>query len=272
MRIVKKINFISAKEIKQFKKIESLFNKIKQDEKCNIPIKFIKNISKFNYYIVIEFINIIKDKINHNKIFDEKYSIIDYNTLRTEQKKLEEYIQEKEKKFPEYFKKLGTLNEVTGCFLVATLKRNVRSIRNMNLKNSDCSITIKLNINNLPYEIEKICNHYSEYKSDHVQKDYEEFNKFMNLGCEKNDLESQKTSVFPELSDNNDDLNYKISNYINTQYTGTTIENAAENNLNNIYDIDFLNNMLHSAEESENYEFCFKIKQRIDFLNSLYLL
>ena len=50
--------------------------------------------------------------------------------------------------------------------------------------------------------------------------------------------------------------------------SATTIQYAAENNIKTIQNIEFLMCMLGSAEETENYELCVKIRDRIYELKS----
>lgn len=276
MRLIKKVSFNRVKELPQFKKLENSFNK-QRSKSINSPIASIKDISRLNFYFIIEYINIIRDKINYSKIFtnnkEENYTELNFNVLLEEQEKLKKYINDKKKNTPDYFNKLGILNEVVGCFIVGTIKKNIKSLEKLDIGNKDNCVIVKLDVNDLPKEFEQICIDFSKTKHNAIEQEHEEFEKFMKISNEEqnNIIEDiinnmQYPPVVFDLSDENEDVfmnNFAISGPL----TATTIEHAAENSIDNIKDISFLNGMLSSALETENYELCAKIRDRIVFLS-----
>lgn len=263
MKLVRKIKFKRAKEISIFKKIESNFLKVK-DENCKNPnsIKSAQDISKLHFYLVLEYINLIDEKIDYDKIFPDNplgnNTLIDFNNLVEEQEKLKSYIQKSQQKGPSYFKNIGILNEVIGCYMLATPYKHLKKIKNLDFKNktNDSFIAVKFDFKKLPGEFEKICIGYAKNKSSFLRKEKEEFQNFLNLSNEEQD------SILDEMMENIQSpyLDFDTSKQVSS---ATTIQFAAENSINQIYNIDFLLSMLASAEESENYELCIKIRDRI---------
>lgn len=276
MRLIKKVTFNRIKELPQFKKLENSFTK-QRNKSNNSPINNIKDISRLSFYFILEYINIIRDKINYKKIFidnkESNYTEVDFNILMEEQDKLKKYIKDKNKNTPEYFKKLGILNEVVGCFIVGTIKKNIKSIEKLDMGNKDNSVFIKLDIKNLPKEFEQICIDFSKTKHNCIEQEHEEFEKFMKLSNDEQDniIEDilhniqYPSIVFLDFAEEGEDT--FINNFdLSGPLTATTIEHAAENSIDNIKDINFLNSMLTSALETENYELCIKIRDRLFFL------
>lgn len=276
MRLVKKIKFKRAQQISQFKKIECSFNKIKSETSENPSnIRYHKDISTLNFYLVVEYVNLINEKIDYNRIFPENplghNSIIDYNNLLEEQEKLKEHIDKNKDKGPDYFKKMGILNEIVGCYFIATTKKNVRSIKKIDFNNKDISIVLRFDTDTLPKEFKKLCEDYAKNKFTSLEKEDDDFQKFMNLNPEEqeNILDNLLYNVqFPPIimyDDISEDDVFYNSDSSNTYSlsTATTIEFAAENNLSKFTDIEFLKGMLTAAVEKENYELCAKIRDRL---------
>jgi hypothetical protein len=263
MKLVRKIKFKRAKEISLFKKLEASFIKVK-DENCKNPnsVKSVSDISKLNFYLVLEYINLIDEKIDYDKIFPDnpigKNTVIDFNNLVEEQEKLKSYIQKSQQKGPSYFKNIGILNEVMGCYMLATPHKHLKKIKNLDFKNksNEDFIMVKFDLKKLPFEFEKICLGYAKNQSSFLKKEKEEFQNFINLSTEEQD------NILDEMMGNIQSpyLDFDISKQVSS---ATTIQFAAENSINQIYNIDFLLSMLASAEESENYELCIKIRDRI---------
>lgn len=268
MKLVRKIKFKRAKEISLFGKIESIFSKSK-DEDCKNPnsIKSASDISKLHFYLVLEYINLIDEKIDYDKIFPDnsigKNTLIDFNNLIEEQEKLKLHIQKSQKKGPSYFKNIGILNEVNGCYMLASPHKHLKKIKNLDLKNKiqESFIVAKFDFKKLPNEFEKICLNFGKNKSSFLEKEKEEFQKFLNLS------NTEQDSIIDEILDSiqNPAIDFEIPNQSSS---ATTIQFAAENSINKIYNMDFLNLMLSSAEETENYELCIKIRDRIELLKT----
>lgn len=280
MRLIKKIKFKRAKEIALFKKAESIFQDSK-DENCKSPksISFYSDISGLNFFLVLDYINLINEKINYNKIFPKnpigENTIIDFNNLVEEQRSLKKYIEEKQHRGPEFFKKLGFLNEVVGCYLIATTHKNFKKIKNFNFKNKTSKDYICCRFDyrgRLPKEFEKMCHDFSKENKKSFEKERDEFKVFLSLSEEEQDniLDNMLNEIqFPEkefIENDNDDTN--SNSFISHGLaTATTIQFAAEQSIDKIFSKDFLSNMLFSAEEKEDYELCAKIRDRIFFLN-----
>lgn len=274
MRLIKKIKFSRIKEIPQFKKIENSFTKLKEKE-VDITLSTIKDISGLNFYFVIEYINIIHNKVNYDKIFPKNkksgHSDVDYNNLMEEQDKLKKYINNKHLKVPEFFKKIGILNDVIGCFIIATIKKNVKSVKKLDFNKKEQNIIIKLDFNSLPKEFEQICLEFYKAEQSIIEKEYEEFDKFLNLSNEEQDIfihDILQNIQFPtNISFDPNELEMyneaKINNFYNKPHSAATIESAAENHINQITDKEFLKGMLNAALLKEDYELCVKIRDRL---------
>lgn len=278
MRLIKKINFKRAKELSQFKKIKMIFEKIKEEAIDTNKIKNIKDLKRLHYYLVIEYVNLVNEKINYNKIFPnngkERSVTVDYNILLNEQEKLKKYIANKKDTEPEYFKKLGFINEVTHCYLIATPKKNALAINKADLNKTDLFITIKLNFKYLPEEFKQLCNSYAKEKCDALEKERIEYDKFMRLDADEKDVKIQDIllQINPSTSLDYYDHNKKdvaINSYVDLPHnSGQTMDIAIENNLNKIWNISFLTIIMEGAIKKENYELCAKIRDRISLLES----
>jgi hypothetical protein len=273
MKLIKKITFKRVMQLPQYKKVLSIFDKFKEDtniDKHN-SIKRTKDASKLNYFFVIEYENIFKKKFNFKNIFDKnskKNNSIDLDKLIEEKEKIEKYIQEKKVNEPSCFKKLGLLNEVVGCYLVGTNKKSVNHIRDLDFKNRNNLILIKLDYKNLPKEIDDLCTEFHKKTQDQLKKEKEEFEKFSKLNTEEQDkyinniLENITPPPFLIIDNFNTDYSYfKSSGF--TFYDG-----LSEKNIQNINNIEFLEALKLSAEEKEQYEFCAKIRDRLDEIKS----
>lgn len=280
MRLIKKIIFDRVKEIPQFKRIKSNFEKIQNKEIKGIGT--VKEIGRLNFYYIIEYVNILQDRIDYNKIFPEstegKLSSIDYSILKEEQNRLKKIIDDNQNSFPEYFKKLGTIKEITGCYLIATHKRDA-SIRNLDFSKKDICISIKMDHKkSLPKEFEQMCSDYSKDKKDELEKEHKEFLKFIKLSNDEqnfnaNDflflinIQNPPAPFSDDISYPEEELNLFLMDPISTQ-TGITLESVAENQIDRFDDIKLLDDMLESALERENYELCAKIRDRINLLKA----
>lgn len=277
MRLVKKIKFKRAKELKQFKKIEEEFKHIKTIGSINDSLHSVDDLSKLHFYFILDYVNLISEKIDYDKIFPKntvgKNVLIDYNILMDEQEKLKKYIAEKQKRGPEFFKKLGILNEVVNCWLIVTTKSNTRSIHKVDLNKKGHVISIKLNHKNLPEEFEQLCVEFAKSRQHNLDKEHQDFKDFMEMNSEEQDnmiqdmLHNVQYPPIIFMEDINEDGSCEpLVN--NVQNSGLTIINAAESSINKITDIEILSVMLESALEEENYELCAKIRDRIQDLKS----
>ena len=269
MKLIKKITFKRVMQLPQYKKVLSIFDKFKEDtniDKHN-SIKRTKDPSKLNYFFVIEYENIFKKKFNFKNIFDKnskKNNSIDLDKLIEEKEKIEKYIQEKKVNEPSCFKKLGLLNEVVGCYLVGTNKKSVNHIRDLDFKNKNNLILIKLDYKNLPKEIDDLCNEFHKKTQDQLKKEKEEFEKFSKLNAEEQDnfINNILDNINPPSLITIDNLNVDYSFFSNSGFT--FYDGLSEKNIQIINNIEFLEALKLNAEEKEQYEFCAKIRDRLD--------
>jgi hypothetical protein len=260
-------------QLPQYKKVLSIFDKFKEDtniDKHN-SIKRTKDPSKLNYFFAIEYENIFKKKFNFKNIFDKnskKNNSIDLDKLIEEKEKIEKYIQEKKVNEPSCFKKLGLLNEVVGCYLVGTNKKSVNHIRDLDFKNKNNLILIKLDYKNLPKEIDDLCNEFHKKTQDQLKKEKEEFEKFSKLNAEEQDnfINNILDNINPPSLITIDNLNVDYSFFSNSGFT--FYDGLSEKNIQIINNIEFLEALKLNAEEKEQYEFCAKIRDRLDEIKS----
>lgn len=264
MKIIKKITFRRAKSLtEEFKLVEEKFLELNNGGKEGIArIDFV---SKLNYFIVIEYIN-MADKINYEKIFPNDDFIVDIEGLLNEQDKVIQHINQRKEDYPEIFHKLGLIHEVTGCFLIATRKVSINNVSTKNTKN-----TISIRIKNLflPKEVSKMCNEYHDVKLDITKKEQEEFYRFNKLSFEEQDiilnniLQNANTGsvefFYSSESDNKKDEPL-------SGYNSVKMEDSFSQNIERITSVDFLKSLLTKALDKENYEFCAKIRDRLTFL------
>ena len=269
MKIINRITFRRAKSLsEEFKLIQEKFSEIKNNGGKE-GVARIDSISELNYFIVIEYIN-MADKINYEKIFPNDDFIVDIEGLLNEQDKVIQHINKRREGYPEIFHKLGLIHEVTGCFLIATRKTNINNVSTKNTKNT---ISIRMRNLFLPKEINKMCNEYHDIKSDIIEKEQEDFNRFNKLSFEEHDIillnilqnaNSGSVDFFHSSELNkNEDSEESVSGYTNVKMDDIFIQN-----IERITSIDFLKSLLNKALNKENYEFCAKIRDRLTFLET----
>ncbi len=262
MKIVRKIKFKRAKELSGFKKIENKFLIWKNDS------TLIKNISDLNFFLVLDFVSYLEEKLDLNKIFTQSSSknnnfIVDFDAFIREQQKLKNHINKTRNKNPDFFQKIDFLNEVKGCYLVASTIKNLKQIELLNLssKNNSNSIFVKLDFKKRPIEFEKMCIAFNKKQASFFEKENLELENFIKFDITDQNLDIQKSL---NIISNN------ICDMINQSFgsSSNTIQIAAENKISEIQNLDFLKSMLSYAEDTENYELCIKIRDRILELQS----
>jgi hypothetical protein len=275
MKLIKKITFKRVMQLSQYKKVLSIFDKFKEDpniDKHN-SIKRTKDASKLNYFFVLEHENIFKNKLNLNNFIEKKSGkndVINIEKLIDEKNKIEEYINNKKQKEPSFFHKLGPINQVLGCYLIGTNKKNINHIKDLDLKNRNNLILIKLDFKNLPKEFEELCNDYFIKTQEKLKKEKEEFEKFSKMNENEQDdfinniLNNMNSPSFLIIDGFNLNLNNKLVSYGFTFYDG-----LSEQNIQNINNIEFLEALKQNAEEKEQYEFCAKIRDRLNEIKGL---
>jgi ABC-type antimicrobial peptide transport system permease subunit len=257
MRIAKKIDFERAKKIDLFLLLKQKVNKMKQN-KPNSSIAQVNDIYSLNYYLIIECKDISKD-LGFDK--NKKPNEIFFNNEENNKKFLK-HLKIKNSQ-PFYFKKLGLLNEITGCYLVATTKKEKE---NISIYNSINTVSCKFDFDNLPSDFEDICNEYEVYNINNNISVNPYLNDIFNISTLERDkiLENILKSVsFIEIPKNIYSPYESKVNDLDVKYFKNNIEDLIESKINNISDIDFLEKVMDSAIESDNFELCAKIRDRI---------
>lgn len=270
MRLFKKLAYRRAREFPQFEKISQKFNEIKSAN-AKYGIAREDSVSKLTFYVVVEYSNVV-DRINYSKIFCEN-GTVNYDALVSEQKKLCEHIIRRNCGYPELFKSLGPVNEVIGCYLVATRKKNVNVLTTKNTPNT---ISVKIPNDALPKEIESICAEYKNIRNTSLSKEKSDFENFIRLRFEQQDGILQSVLFNVQLYPVVISESVLWSDSINKQQKGAEMSNSnkpiriadiASKNINNITSVEFLNTLLELSIKSESYELCARIRDRISELS-----
>lgn len=272
MKLIKKITFKRVKQIAEYKKLLSIFEKIKKDENTynKNSIKKTKDTSKLNYFIIIEYENILKKKFDINDFIDSQKGpnhIIDLNKIISEKEEIEKKMMDKKNKGPACFLKLGLNNDVKGCYIVATNKKSINQGKELDTKNNLNQIVVKLGIKNLPKEIDELCNEFYNRTQENLKKEKEELDKFSKLNKEEQD--NYIYNILENINSNPSFIYIDNINYLNFNSSGFTFfDGFSEKNLENINDVEFLEALRINAEEKEKFEFCAKIRDRIKEIKS----
>ena len=274
MRLIRKITYKRVSQLPQHKKVISIFDKFKEDPDIDRhnALKKTKDHSTLNYFIVLEFDNIIKKKINIKNVIEKdpatSKEIVNLNRLIEEKTKLEESIKERMKKEPPCFSKLGIINQVTGCYLVGANKKSVAHIRDLDLKSKNNFIIVKLDNRKLPKEIEEMCNQFYAKTQEIIKKEQDEFEKFSKMDQKEQD--DYINNILNNLGNTNtpppsiviiDNINFSNDSLKSSGFT--FFDGFSEKNIQQIENVQFLETLLANAEEKEQYEFCAKIRDRL---------
>ncbi len=287
MKIVKKVSLSKIKGIEYFDNISDLFNELSPKMLKQIGVS---NVLDLNYFFVVTYKNILKATNDLNKFFSSDGEI-KIDVLQKEHQRMYKYLTDRNKNgYPAIFNKMGLLNEVQGCYLVASNLKNVKNIDvncNIDYGEGFLSLSVKLNNDKLPKEIEHVFSEYQKKQNNKIKKefndrttDYGDINMedlFLFNPFEGNDL--KPGMLFVTLTPDHDlfitpdnaspleeDENSPFVINIGESHKNT-IENLVDTNLGKIYNMDFLSDILKTAELNENYELCAKIRDRIVLLN-----
>lgn len=253
MRLISRVKPKRASEIEQFKEIESIFNCF-LEKNINVT-KTIKDIKKLNFFFVIEYKNTFTDKTLNEVSTIVKQNDFSYSFGQTSDLK----------KDPNFFHLLGHSAEIIGCYFIAIKESSINSAKKYNLQNITSGISVKLDNDKLPSEFKKMCEKFHKIQKIKNIKKQEEIDSFIHFNENEqeeivSDILGYKQIIQEPLNDN---IVYSGGNLVNT------FELAAEQNIDNINNIEFLTNMLNSALVNENYEFCAKIRDRIYYLRMI---
>jgi hypothetical protein len=264
MRITKKITYDDVIKFNRFNKLEEKIESTKK-KNFNYPISKLE-IEEMNYFLVIE----CKD-LSEELGFGVQTNNFSFGFF-AEKDKHQSFLKHIRKKNsqPSYFKKIGLLYDITGCYVVATTKKDKRKISSYNSSNT---ISIRLNMNKLPKEIENMCNEFEVYQLQKQQRDHIDNSEI--FGMSQDDKEKIIENIvsgilfvkkpFQEMYPN-----YDLNDMYNTMNVASlNIEQVIENKLHDIYDIVFLEQVMESAIEKENFEFCAKIRDRISAIKEI---
>ena len=256
MRIAKSITYEYAKGLERFSLLKKKIDKHK-NENPESSISKIKKIEHLNYFLVID----CKD-VREELGFNEKAN--DSSFLFGTKEKNEKFISHIRKKNsqPFYFKKIGLFYNINGCYIVATTKR---SKKNISIYNSTNTISCKFELENLPIDFREMCLEYEDYNFQKEINILPNISNLFNISYDEREkiIESIISSfayikipnqpIFPE--------NDIYKNYKNL--SRNNIQDIIENKVNDIYDITFLEKVMESAIENDNFELCAKIRDRI---------
>jgi len=272
-KLTKKISFNRAKKFKEFVEIEKIYNEIKekeQKENKKRGVSKTEDLSKLTYYVIVEYYN-LSDQIDYDKIFPNDNFIVDFEALLNEQEKIMDHINIKQKHlYPKIFNKLGIINKVTGCYLIATTK----GLHSLKTKNTINNLSIKLNNDDLPCEVFSLCDDFYSTEEKNILRNEQEFERFISLSFEEQDIILQNILENISFSDNKITLseNMKIDDEKDDSWilSGKNEVNAildiTVNNIDKINSMEYLNSLLKKFERQENYEICAKLRDRISFL------
>lgn len=263
MRIAKSISYEEAKGLNRFSLLRKKINK-SIEKYPEGSISNLENIQELNYFLVID----CKD-VSNEFGFNNKNNLGPFLFGSKEKnKKFIEHIKKKNSE-PYYFKKIGLLYDITGCYLVATTK-NVT--KNITIYNSVNTVSCKLDMKNLPSLIKDMCDEYETYSVESEFKSNPYFFDIFNIPNEERDkiIENIVSSlIFTNIPVQKKYPYYKEeSSYEPDGYGSINIEDVIESKLGDIYDIPFLEQVLESAIKNENFELCSKIRDRIKLLKN----
>jgi hypothetical protein len=261
MRISKKISFEKVKKLERFlllnKKIEKSIEK-----KPEGPISKLEDISKLNYYLVIDCKDVSED-FNFNKSNNSNHILFSDEDTN---KKFIKFLNKKNLQ-PSYFKKLGLFYDLSGCYLVATTNKDKNKV---SIYNSITNVSCKIDIDNLPKDFRKMCNEYENSSLANNIRKNPYISDILDVTIEERDkiIESIVSSiVFKDVPNQKSFPEYSISeNYDTDFFGGFNLEFVIENKIEDIYDIPFLSEVMHNAIDEDNFELCAKIRDRISYL------
>jgi len=256
MRIAKSITYEYAKELERFSLLSKKIDKHKK-ENPESSISKTKKIEDLNYFLVID----CKDIYNELGFSEkESYDKFLFGTKEKNEKFIE-HIRKKNSQ-PCYFKKIGLFYDINVCYIVATTKSNKK---NISIYNSSNTVSCKFDLDNLPIDFREMCLEYEDYSFEKEISAFPNMSNIFNISYEEREkiIESIISSfayikipiqpIFPK--------NDIYKNYQNL--SRNNIQDIIESKINDIYDITFLEKVMDSAIEDDNFELCAKIRDRI---------
>jgi hypothetical protein len=256
MRIAKSITYEYAKGLERFSLLNKKIDKHKK-ENPESSISKAKKIEGLNYFLVID----CKDIYNELG-FNEKEG--DYKFLFGTKEKNEKFIEHIRKKNsqPFYFKKIGLFYDIAGCYIVATTKNNKK---NISVYNSLNTVSCKFDLENLPIDFREMCLEYEDYSFEKEIRNLPNMSNIFNISYEEREkIIESIISSFAYIQMPIQPVFPKNDIYKNHQnLSRNNIQDIIESKINDIYDITFLEKVMDSAIEDDNFELCAKIRDRI---------
>jgi hypothetical protein len=259
MRLVELITYEKANKLNRFSIIKQKIEKlIKKNPDSDIAKRGIKNLK---YFLVID----CKD-VSKKLGVDCEYN--DINFLFGTKENSEAFMGHIRKKNsqPSFFKNLGLLYDVSGCYIVATskgIKKNVSIYNTLN------SVSCKFDLDDLPKEFKKMCSNYENKDLNFDNVNMFNFSNILNIPNEERDkiIESIVSSLaFTEVPKQEIYNNVNIEEVYGSDSNRINFENIIESKLEDIYDVNFLQQVMESAIEKDNLELCAKIRDRISYI------
>lgn len=259
MRLVKSITYKRAKNINRFslikKKIEKSISKNPDSKIAS------KGIESLKYFLVIDCKDVSK-KLGVTDNFN------DINLLFGTKEDNEAFMGHIRKKNsePSFFKNLGLLYDISGCYLVATSKGEKK---NISIYNTLSSVSCKLDLNDLPKEFKKMCSEYENKELSFDNTNIFNFSNILNIPNEERDeiIESIVSSLaFIEMPKQDLYPDFNLETVYDETLANINIETIIESKIEDIYDINFLQQVMETAIENDNLELCAKIRDRISFI------
>tara|TARA_B100000963_G_C22572848_1_gene646925 strand:+ start:170 stop:901 length:732 start_codon:yes stop_codon:yes gene_type:complete len=221
----------------------------------------LKGIENLNYFLVID----CKDVSKKLGVTD---SFNDINLLFGTEEENEAFMNHIRKKNlqPSFFKNLGLLYDISGCYMVATSK-DVK--KNVSIYNTLNSISCKFDLDDLPKEFKSMCSEYDNKELSLDNKNLFNFSNILNIPNEDRDkiIDSIVSSLaFIEIPPQELYPNFNLDNVYDESLANINIETIIESKIEDIYDINFLQQVMDNAIDNDNLELCAKIRDRISFI------
>ena len=263
MRITKGLKYASVSNLEAYPKLKKKLEKLKEINPNHLISS--ENIKKLNYFLVIECKD-VSSELGFNK--NSNGVAFAFFGEKNKHKKFTTHIRKKNSQ-PPFFKKIGLLYDITGCYLVATTKSDKRKVT---IHKSSNTISCKLNMNNLPEEIKNMCSEFEEYQIEKQRNLYPELQDIFDLNIDERErmIESIVSGImFSEKPIEEEYPNYNLKDIYDSNYqTKLNIEQVIESKIDEIYDIPFLEQVIESSISSENFELCAKVRDRIEALKN----
>jgi len=259
MRLVKSITYKRAKKLSRFSIIKKKIEKAIQKNPESAIAK--KGIEGLKYYLVIDCKDVSK-KIGIDDSFNDIHLLFG---TKEENETFMNHIRKKNLE-PSFFKNLGLLYDISGCYLVATSK-DVK--KNVSIYNTLNSVSCKFELDDLPSEFKKMCSDYENKELTFDNTNLFNFSNILNIPNEERDkiIESIVSSLeFDEIPKQDIYSSLNFDDVYNENISNINIESIIESKIEDIYDINFLQQVMETAIENDNLELCAKIRDRINFI------